>query len=253
MEVHHHPHTERKRFKHYLWEFLMLFLAVFCGFLAEYQLENKIEKDKAKQFIVSFYEDLNADTIKINSLSKYDNEKIAALSDMVSCYDAISKNNMTTECLVELLRHSKSNRSFQATDRTLKQLTYAGGFRLLYKEDADSILGYQSLFKDYQDFEATIFQSAQDNVRGTTNELFSFKNIHPMLQQNISLITNIDTTRFDLQGRLTFSDDKFLLNKWFNELTVYLRVTKAQLNLLFAFKEKASRLLIYFKQKYHFA
>jgi hypothetical protein len=28
-------HIERKKFFHYLWEFLMLFLAVFCGFLAE--------------------------------------------------------------------------------------------------------------------------------------------------------------------------------------------------------------------------
>ena len=33
MEVHHHAHTDRKKWTHYLWEFLMLFLAVFCGFL----------------------------------------------------------------------------------------------------------------------------------------------------------------------------------------------------------------------------
>jgi len=35
MEAHPHTYTERKRLKHYLFEFLMLFLAVFCGFLAE--------------------------------------------------------------------------------------------------------------------------------------------------------------------------------------------------------------------------
>ena len=32
----------------------MLFLAVFAGFLAEYQLEHKIESDREKQFINSF-------------------------------------------------------------------------------------------------------------------------------------------------------------------------------------------------------
>jgi hypothetical protein len=55
MEVHHHSHlasgethTSRKKWTHYFWEFLMLFLAVFCGFLAEYQLEHKIERDKEK-------------------------------------------------------------------------------------------------------------------------------------------------------------------------------------------------------------
>ena len=44
----------------------MLFLAVFCGFLAEYQLEHKIEKDREKQFIRSFVEDLKTDTATIN-------------------------------------------------------------------------------------------------------------------------------------------------------------------------------------------
>jgi hypothetical protein len=38
MEVHHHGHVhEKKKWKEYLFQFLMLFLAVFCGFLAEYQ------------------------------------------------------------------------------------------------------------------------------------------------------------------------------------------------------------------------
>ncbi len=40
MEVHAHTHTARKKWTHYFWEFLMLFLAVFCGFLAENQREH---------------------------------------------------------------------------------------------------------------------------------------------------------------------------------------------------------------------
>ena len=40
----------------------MLFLAVFCGFLAEYQLEHKIEKDKERQYMKSMLEDLVSDT-----------------------------------------------------------------------------------------------------------------------------------------------------------------------------------------------
>jgi len=40
MEVHHHTTTDhgrtsRKKFTHYLWEFLMLFLAVTLGFFVE--------------------------------------------------------------------------------------------------------------------------------------------------------------------------------------------------------------------------
>ena len=43
----------------------MLFLAVFCGFLAEYQLEHKIEKDRELQFITSLISDLKDDTLTI--------------------------------------------------------------------------------------------------------------------------------------------------------------------------------------------
>jgi hypothetical protein len=43
MEVHTHTHTARKKWTHYFWEFLMLFLAVFAGFLAENQREHIVE------------------------------------------------------------------------------------------------------------------------------------------------------------------------------------------------------------------
>ena len=67
MEVHAHTHTARKKWIHYFWEFLMLFLAVFCGFLAENIREHKIEQHRAKEFSRSLVEDLQNDTAAINS------------------------------------------------------------------------------------------------------------------------------------------------------------------------------------------
>src|SRR5574339_647907 len=68
MEVHAHSHTARKKWTHYFWEFLMLFLAVFCGFLAEYALEHKIEADREKQYALSMVEDLKLDTAALNTI-----------------------------------------------------------------------------------------------------------------------------------------------------------------------------------------
>ena len=70
MEVHAHTHTERKKWTHYFWEFLMLFLAVFCGFLAEYQLEHKIESDREKVYIKNLYDDLKSDTVIYTAYEK---------------------------------------------------------------------------------------------------------------------------------------------------------------------------------------
>ena len=77
MEVHHHSHTHKKKWTHYFWEFLMLFLAVFCGFLAEYQLEHTIENQRERKYILSFIEDLKADTVSINQnvISKIENRQ----------------------------------------------------------------------------------------------------------------------------------------------------------------------------------
>lgn len=77
MEVHHHAHHghEKKTWKNYFWEFLMLFIAVFCGFLAEYQLEHKIENDRAKELAKSFYAELHNDSILLDQVMKLRNLK----------------------------------------------------------------------------------------------------------------------------------------------------------------------------------
>jgi hypothetical protein len=69
MEVHHHSHPvtagHKKKWTHYFWEFLMLFLAVFCGFLAENIREHNVEQVRAKEFARSLVQDLNNDTTAI--------------------------------------------------------------------------------------------------------------------------------------------------------------------------------------------
>ena len=44
----------------------MLFLAVFCGFLAENQREHYIEKVRARQYARSLVNDLKRDTVMVN-------------------------------------------------------------------------------------------------------------------------------------------------------------------------------------------
>jgi hypothetical protein len=70
MEVHHHSHTPRKKWHHYFWEFLMLFLAVTLGFLVENQREHYIEHLRARQYALSLIEDLKKDTAEFNILEE---------------------------------------------------------------------------------------------------------------------------------------------------------------------------------------
>src|SRR6186713_2805909 len=70
MEVHAHSHSARKKWTHYLWEFLMLFLAVFCGFLAENIREHAVENSRAKEFSKSLVQDLQNDAVALANEKK---------------------------------------------------------------------------------------------------------------------------------------------------------------------------------------
>src|SRR4051812_31486994 len=62
MEVHHHPHVEKKNFKEYFLEFLMIFFAVTLGFFAEGLREHFVDSDKEKIYMHSMLLDLQRDT-----------------------------------------------------------------------------------------------------------------------------------------------------------------------------------------------
>jgi hypothetical protein len=145
MEVHTHTHTERKRFKHYLWEFLMLFLAVFCGFLAENIREHAVERHREKQFIQSFIEDLRTDTATINRNILFRQKKGEQLDSLMLLLSSQKIKGYESD-LYYLGRMLVRTNRFQHTDRTITQLKNSGSLRLIRNEQAaDSMISYQKL------------------------------------------------------------------------------------------------------------
>jgi hypothetical protein len=66
MEVHHHPHIEKKNFKEYFLEFLMIFLAVTMGFFAENIREYFAEKKTVKEYLENFQDELKQNEASIH-------------------------------------------------------------------------------------------------------------------------------------------------------------------------------------------
>ncbi|HMG68731.1 MAG TPA: hypothetical protein VK588_13625 [Chitinophagaceae bacterium] len=247
MEVHHHPHVEKKRFKEYILEFLMIFFAVFLGFIAENIRENIVEKEKGKQYIQSFYEDLKTDTVRLNYLIDFEAKKIAALNVLVPCYDSLLKGQ-TPVSLLGIVKHSLSNNPFQMNGRTFGQLTNGGGFRLLPKTAADSIISYQKQGNNIEEYQSTLYQQSQDNLRNTFNEIVDFIP-YSKLYSNVGEIPIPDAT--GINQPLILCSDKVLLRKYFNQLFQYLRVIVQHRNGLKRLRDKANILLSYFKYDYH--
>jgi hypothetical protein len=142
MEVHAHTHTARKKWTHYFWEFLMLFLAVFCGFLAEYQLEHKIERDREKKYIRSFIEDLKSDTLFIARYLNHKDQKIKDYDSLIRDLNS-SDPDQYAKRIYFLGRQLTRSPIFTPADGTIKQLINSGGLRLIKNQQvSDSIMAY---------------------------------------------------------------------------------------------------------------
>jgi len=151
MEVHHHAHTARKKWTHYFWEFLMLFLAVFCGFLAEYQLEHKIEKDREKQYASSLYEDLKIDTATLKEsmrINDFVTRKIDTFRNMVQ-HQSLQSLPAGTWYYYGRFGTRYMQVAFQ--DATLHQLKSSGGLRYFKnRQIADAIARYDQACRRLQ-------------------------------------------------------------------------------------------------------
>lgn len=120
----------------------MLFLAVFCGFLAEYQLEHKIESDRGKQYVNSMYEDLRMDTLTLNTIIQNRIRRNEILDSLFLLVDNPA-NHLSD--LYFFARHMTRTAPvlFINNDRTIQQLKYSGGLRLITnKRISDSIMVY---------------------------------------------------------------------------------------------------------------
>ena len=142
MEVHAHTHTARKRWTHYFWEFLMLFLAVFCGFLAENQREHYIEHQREKQYMITMLEDLKADIPLLDSTIIYW-ENINKSIDTVAAAIIFPINNIDFSKIYRHLNAAFNIYSFTYNDRTIAQLKNSGGFRLIRnRKVANDLIAY---------------------------------------------------------------------------------------------------------------
>lgn len=158
MELHHHSNLTPgfKGWKSFLWEFLMLFFAVFAASLAEYQLEHKIERDRETQYIQSMIVDLAADTTNLAKAIRSYNKYELRLDTTLTRINLLLDNFNDT-----LLRNiTLSYVDFINTDRTMQQLKNSGAMRLIRKQSvADSILDYDLEMKHLMNTSQPILQN----------------------------------------------------------------------------------------------
>ncbi len=218
METHAHRlhHAPGKKFWHYFFEFSMLFLAVFCGFIAENWREQLGEHQREKQFILSIVEDIKSDTleskkilIQLKSISLGIDSVLIALSSPEIIENSNSAYRLWTKNLgLEV---------FVSNDRTIQQLKNSGELRLIRnKAVSDRIMKYDQTLKKYY-VQSNLMYSA---LREMTNYslVFDFiglnknKNIPvPLTEQGKKLLNqsyaNLQVWNRGLVGLISWLED----------------------------------------------
>jgi len=244
MEVHAHTHTARKKWTHYFWEFLMLFLAVFCGFLAENQREHMVENRREKEYMQSLIEDLQTDAANLKKEITRGELSRTGLENLISFL-----NNDSSKDSVEHLY--KLNTKFRVVDvdfedRTSSQLKNGGNMRLIRnKTVADSIRNYWSYIKAVEDIGTRLEEmrlKANDvNVQIFHNKYIKLSDPHHPGSSDITI----------LPGAKLINDDPALLALYSNRCQRVLTVLNNYILNMDETKAEATNLVGLIKKEYH--
>jgi hypothetical protein len=174
MEVHKHPHhvTHKKKWGEYVLEFLMLFLAVFLGFLAENIREDKVEAHREKQYIVSLIQDLEDDAKLLKAQIAEHQVKIAMLDSLSDILNNASLNSASGDQLYYFGRLAPRIGPFLINIRTYDQLKNSGNFRLIGDaETSNKIMSYYEQIYPIQQLQ-NHYENEFDNYKTIAVQVF---------------------------------------------------------------------------------
>jgi len=163
VEVHHRPKVEKKNFKEYLLEFIMIFLAVTMGFIAENIREHLSETKIAHQNLEAYRNDLLQH-------EEYFKGNIANLNKVLPIYDSIitifytKRENEELPVLSRLLMKGEQNYVVTINTPTYQQLISSGSLRFIEnKELKAGMANYQYQINNYINY--------NDRVINTLNNM----------------------------------------------------------------------------------
>ena len=246
MEVHHHAHHDhgKKSWKSYFWEFFMLFLAVFCGFLAEYQLEHKIESDREKKYVQALINDLALDTVDAKRWLTKNLDRKTTNDSLLQLFDKDFTNPDNSKRLYAAFLKTTSLPLFDPHTATMTQLKFSGSLRLIHSQKIiNEILQYNQ--------QTAFLETINNEYRESYSEIWKAA----ALVMHTNLL--FDSSYTDYGEKIVTSkpfppikSSSESLNIFFGAVTTQQRYTKQQVGLLKRQIEAATKLIRFLKQEY---
>ncbi len=246
MEVHHHAHPEasghRKKWTHYFWEFLMLFLAVFCGFMAENKREHMVEHQREKKYMRSMVDDLRSDTAMLKTNISLRHDRIKMMDSLVAMLKRPDRDSFGND-IYYFARSISPPANIFPNDGTIQQLKSSGNLRLIRNTNiTNSILAYDQKMRNAL-FEMGDEVEVRAEYRQLARKLFDTGVFHEMIAA--------DKIGRPANNPPLYSKDPVLLNEFIGQIQYVKRIHQAQLIISRQLLVMATQLLTDIKKEYH--
>ena len=254
MEVHAHTHTSRKKWTHYFWEFLMLFLAVSLGFYAENTREGILHKKEVKTQLNSMLSDLQSDITLFDSVTDRNSYGAQMADSLIELLHSDIKN---TTGIYFAARTVTANVGYYYTNsKSFDQLKTAGLLRYIKnKELLDSIGAYYVSFQ-WLTNQIDLLRLKLDEIHKGNTLLFDGYVFQQMISSRIIGATNLGGQRTTInkpivQPALLSSDPKDINTVSLN-YHYYSATVKFYIRMGIALQGRAKSLCERIKQEYRF-
>jgi hypothetical protein len=247
MEVHHHPEVEKKGFKEYLLEGLMIFLAVTMGFIAENIRETITEKRIEKEYIESFVSDLKNDIATFDAIIPIEETSIKGLDTLLKTTTLVPYTDSTIRRMYYLSRkYTMSIEPMAYTLRTITQLKNSGGLRLIAdKKASDSIIAYNKTVDEIT------------NILNFTTHDFMIPSVHIgnkifngkfLLPYNGESVINLLSSGEKLS---LLTNDESIISEYTSLIYQVKQIRENYLDQVKRHEERAKNMILFFQKEYH--
>ena len=246
MEVHAHTHTARKKWTHYFWEFLMLFLAVTLGFFVENQREHYIEHQREKQFIRSLFNDVISDTANIAKIIHARTVKEQMLDSVSNMMNSSRPADFIKQIYPYAILIGRTlPYRFVPNDGTMQQLKNSGALRLIRNRAVvDSISKYdmnvRSILGQY-----AVEENQIEHYRTAGAKIFDARVFGEMIDENAA-VARLPRNNTSFQS---YSNRE--LAEWNYRIYGLNGINKANRRDLRLLLNQATELLYLLKKEYH--
>jgi hypothetical protein len=235
-----------KKWNHYLFEFLMLFLAVTLGFFVDNVREGRAEHQLELQHMQSLISDLRQDTLRFNKQIEVADLVISMCDSIIQILSKDERQAHDQQRLY-LLSRAMSPKILPhfVNDRTFEEMRGSGALRLITRNNiADSISTYYFFSKELIWLNELVLTRFQQKVE-LESKVFLAASYEEMLDKK--------TFAFHaLSGNPPLATkDKALLNEFAVTIHYVSSVTAFKKNYLMRLKVNANRLLAILNEEYN--